>query len=119
MTLRPYRCTVKDQANIDAQIKLLLENEIISLSTSFYFFPVVMVDKKDEGAKKRMCINYIKLNENTLTEHFPMPCIEEMQDLFLGAYWFTTVDIANGFYHIEIAEEDQGKTANEPIRASF
>ncbi|KAH9396074.1 hypothetical protein TYRP_020155 [Tyrophagus putrescentiae] len=55
ISLRPYRCTPEDQANIDQQIAELLEKNMIRVSTSPYSFPVVLVDKKDEGAKTRLC----------------------------------------------------------------
>src|SRR5699024_624441 len=96
ITLRPYRCNEEDQANIDKQINDLLSKDLIRESTSPYAFPVVLVDKKDDGKKARLCINYIKLNEVTESEHYPMPRIEDMKDLFLNAKWFTTIDIASG-----------------------
>lgn len=111
ISLRPYRCTPENQANIDQQIAELLEKKMIRVSTSPYSFPVVLVGKKDEGAKTRLCVNYIKLNDVTLAEVFPMPKIDDMQDRFLGAKYFTTIDVASGFYHVEVKEEDKHKTA--------
>lgn len=119
ITLRPYRCTAEDQAIIDLQIDELLSKGLIRESTSPYSFPVVMVDKKDEGKKARLCINYIKLNEITESEHFPMPKIDDMKDLFLGASWFTTIDIASGFHHIEMFEADKRKTAFSTMNGHY
>ncbi len=119
ITLRPYRTTPPAQHNMDVQVEDFLAKGLIAPSTSPYSFPVVMVDKKDEGKKTRLCVNYIKLNEVTLSEHFPLPHIEEMQDRFLGAKWFTTIDIASGFYHIEMAEEDKEKTAFSTINGHY
>lgn len=116
---RPYRCPANDQSIIDRKIKELLEQKMIRLSTSPYAFPVVLVSKKDEGEKSRFCINYIKLNLITVSELFPMPRIEEMKDHFLGANWFTTVDIASGFYHIEVEEADKPKTAFSTVSGHF
>lgn len=106
-----YRVTAQDQEIIDKKILELLADGIIRVLTSPYWFPFVLVSKKDEVAKSRFCVNFIKLNQITISELFPMPRIEDMKDFFLSARWFTTVDIANGFYHIEVAEENWAKTA--------
>ena len=53
ITIRPYRCTPEDHENIDKQVDDLLKKGLITPSTSPYSFPVVMVDKKNEGKKKR------------------------------------------------------------------
>ncbi|KAH9391919.1 hypothetical protein TYRP_022419 [Tyrophagus putrescentiae] len=119
ITLRPYRCTQADQANIDAQVGELLKKELIRESNSPYSFPVLMVDKKDEGQKTRLCINYIKLNEVTESEHFPMPKIDDMKDLFLNAVWFTTIDIASGFHHVAMHEADKRKTAFSTMNGHY
>lgn len=118
-TLRPYPCKLEMRTLINDQIKIMLSKGLIRDSTSPYSFPVVMVDKKDEGKKTRLCINYIKLNEVTMSEHFPMPKIDEMQDLFLNSAWFTTIDISQGFYHIEMAEEDKAKTAFSTVDGHY
>lgn len=119
VTLRPYRCTIEEQEIIDRLIRELIEKGLIRRSTSPYSFPVVLVDKKDDGKKSRFCIDCIKLNELTLSEHYPMPKIDDMKDLFLNAEWFTTIDIASGFYHIEVAEEDRFKTAFSTINGHY
>ena len=111
INLRPYKCSVEDQTNIDEIIADLLKKEIIQTSTSPYSFPVVMVKKKDDGDKSRMCINYIKLNEISTTESYPMPRIEDIQDLLLDADVFSVLDLASGFWHIEVRPEDRYKTA--------
>ena len=111
INLRPYRTSVEDQKIIDEIITELLHLKIIQHSTSPYSSPIVLVGKKDEGGKSRMCINYIKLNEITETESYPMPRIEDIQDRLLDARVFTAVDIASGFWHIPVKEEDIPKTA--------
>ena len=111
ITLRPYRCSAPDQDNIDKQLLELKQRGFIRDSTSPYSAPIVLVDKKDDGKKARLCVDYRKLNLITLTEHFPMPRIEDIQDKLLNAKFFTTVDIASGFQHIEIRKEDIAKTA--------
>src|SRR5699024_10527986 len=47
ITLRPYKCSVKEQEIIDRHIKVLLEQGLIEKSTSPYSFPVVLAMKRD------------------------------------------------------------------------
>ena len=108
---RPYPCSREDMERIDQQIQDLLDKGLIKKSNSPYSFPVVLVDKKDEGRKTRLCIDYRKLNAVTQTEHYPMPRLVDIEDKLLHARWFSTLDIASGFHHIEIVPEDRHKTS--------
>ena len=58
ISLRPYKTTLDEQKMINSQIEELLSLEIIRPSTSPYSFPIVLVDKKDDGKKSRLCIDY-------------------------------------------------------------
>ena len=111
ITLRPYRCNEKDKETINIMIKELLNQDLIEKSLSAYSFPVVLVDKRDEGTKSRLCIDYRKLNDVTITESFPIPRVIDIEDALLGATYFTTLDLSSGFYHIPVVPEDRPKTA--------
>lgn len=100
INLKPYRTTVKDQERIDQQIKELLERKDIQKSTSNYSFPVVLVNKKDEGEKTRMCIDYRKLNAITIPERYPMPLIQDIENKMLNAEIFTTCNLPQTYQHI-------------------
>jgi hypothetical protein len=108
---RPYPCSRIDQEMIDEQVMKLLDTGLITTSNSPFSFPVVLVDKKDDGKKTRLCIDYRKLNAVTETEHFPMPRMVDIEDKLLGATWFSTLDVSSGFHHIEISQEDRYKTS--------
>lgn len=101
ITFRPYRCSVGDKVKIDQHVAKLLADGVIRPSTSPYSAPVLFVAKKDEGEKVRLCIDYTKLNDVTLSESYPMPILDQIKDLFLDAKWFSTVDVYSGFYHLE------------------
>ena len=58
INLRPYKTTLDEQKLINSQIEELLSLDIIRPSTSPYSFPIVLVDKKDDGKKSRLCIDY-------------------------------------------------------------
>ena len=55
--------------------------------------------------------DYRKLNDITITEHYPMPLISDIEEKLLHAKYFTTLDIVSGFHHVEVAKEDRPKTA--------
>ena len=71
---------------------------------------MVLVDKKDEGKKTRLCIDYRKLNEVTKTEHYPMPRFADIEERLLKAKFFTILDVSQGFHHIKIDPDDRYKT---------
>lgn len=62
------------------QVKSLLENDLIQLSTSPYKSPLMIVPKKRTDGKPeyRMCIGYSELNRKIIPDKFPLPRIEEI-----------------------------------------
>ncbi|KAH8398930.1 hypothetical protein KR222_005069, partial [Zaprionus bogoriensis] len=75
--LYPYPMGVADFVN--EEIKQLLQNGIIRRSRSPYNSPMWVVDKKGLDAngdkKKRLVIDFRKLNERTIADRYPMPSI--------------------------------------------
>ena len=82
---------------------------IIRKSASPWASPVVIVDKKD--GDKRICIDYRKLNKVTKADSYPLPRIDDMLESFRNATWFTTLDLASGYWQVAMHEEDIEKTA--------
>jgi hypothetical protein len=60
------------------QIDELLEKGYIRPSTSPWAATMLFVEKKDRT--KRMCIDYISLNEVTIENKYPLPRIEDLFD---------------------------------------
>ena len=85
------------------------KDDIIRKSTSPWASPVVIVDKKDRTY--RICIDYQKLNKVIKSDAFPLPRIDDMLESFRGAQWFTTLDLASGYWQVEMNLEDVEKTA--------
>src|SRR5438045_1683318 len=83
--------------------------QLIRKSMSPWAAPVVIVKKKD--GTKRFCVDYRGLNKVTKTDRFPLPRIDELLESFRTANWFTTIDLASGYWQVEVAEEDKEKTA--------
>ncbi|UYV71040.1 hypothetical protein LAZ67_8001511, partial [Cordylochernes scorpioides] len=86
-----------------------LQTKLIRISDSPWAFPVVMVSKKD--GNKRMCIDYRRLNEITLDDRQTLPHIQDMFDRLHGSRFFSTLDVAWGFWQIEMDPQSIQKTA--------
>src|SRR5688572_17269997 len=82
---------------------------IVRKSYSPWASPVVIVGKK--GGDKRFCVDYRKLNAVTKVDAYPLPRIDDLLDSLGGANWFSTLDLASGFWQISMQEEDIEKTA--------
>ena len=87
----------------------MLEKGIIRRSCSPYASPVVPVRKKD--GTMRICIDYRQLNARTERDSFPLPRIEETLEALGGAKYFSSLDLANGYFQIAMDEKSISKTA--------
>jgi len=111
--LYPYPMGVAEFVN--SKVQQLLHNGIIRPSKSPYNNPIWVVDKKgvDElgHKKKRMVIDFRKLNQKTVSDKYPIPSISTILSYMGKAQFFTTLDLKSGFHQIELAERDREKTA--------
>lgn len=90
-------------------IQQLLEAEVIRESESPFSSPIVVVKKKSGDI--RLCIDYRKLNTQTVKDSYALPNLEESFSKLTGSKWFTVLDLKSGFYQIEMEEVDKQKTA--------
>ena len=88
----------------------LLESGRIVPSSSPYGAPVLFAEKKGGGGL-RMCIDFRSLNSNTVTDSWPLPCIDEMLARLHGAWHFSKLDLRDGYHQIPIEESDHAKAA--------
>ena len=105
----PYRCSPKEKQAIEKQIKEMLDANIIRESKSPYASPVVMVVKAN--GQMRFCVDYRGINAVTIRDSYPIPRIQELMTAFNGSQLFSTLDMASGYWQIEMAEEDIEKTS--------
>ena len=57
----------------------------------------------------RVCIDYCRLNEETLKDHFPLPFMDQMLERISDRPFYYFLDGYSGYFQIEIAAEDQEK----------
>ena len=96
-------------AFIKEETQKMLSAGIIRESSSDWSSAPVIVEKKNK--KLRLCIDFRQLNTRTHKDKYPLPEIEGILKSFNGAQYYTTLDLASGYWQIMIAEEDRKKTA--------
>lgn len=109
IALRPYRRSQSEYDEIRKQVRDLLSQGKVRISESPWAFPVTLVPKKD--GTRRLCIDYRRLNSITIDDKQPLPRIDEVIDRLRGAQYFSTLDIAWGYWHIEMDPGSIEKTA--------
>ncbi|GJY47524.1 reverse transcriptase domain-containing protein [Tanacetum coccineum] len=58
----------------------------------------------------RVCVDYRKLNEATLKDHFPLPFMDQMLERLAGNEFYYFLDGFLGYFQIPIDPQDQEKT---------
>lgn len=87
----------------------LLSIGVIRESESPFSSPIVVVRKKNGDVQ--LCIDYRKLNLQTIKDAYALPNLEETFAALNGSKWFTVLDLKSGYYQIEVEEADKPKTA--------
>lgn len=104
-----YRVSMAERETLKKEIQKMLEADVIEQSNSAWSSPVVLIPKKD--GSKRFCVDYRKLNAITITENWPVPRIQDILDRLGESTWFTTVDLASGYWQVSIDPNSRQKTA--------
>ena len=111
---RPIRCNPRKLSpkKIKIQEELvdkMLEEGQIEHSVSAWSAPTVLVTKKD--GTTRFCVDYRRLNNSTKKDAFPLPRIDDSLNSLSGQSWFSTLDLASGYWQVRLSEDAKPKTA--------
>ncbi len=98
-----------DLEAVRRHLEELLDAGIIRESESSFSSPIVVVRKKNGDI--RLCIDYRKLNTQTIKDAYALPNLEETFSALRGSKWFSVLDLKSGYYQIELEEKDKPKTA--------
>ena len=70
--------------------------------------PLVVVPKKN--GKLRVCINLKKVNDATISDHYPLPIIDHVIERVVGLEAYSFLDGFSRYNQMSIDPKDQHKT---------
>lgn len=111
---KSYRYPYIHRDEVRDQISKMLNQGIIRPSESAWSSPIWVVPKKSDASGKtkwRVVIDFRKLNEKTYDDKYPIPNINDVLDKLGNCQYFSTLDLASGFYQVEMNPDDIPKTA--------
>ena len=114
---RPVRCGPRRLAPAGLRteqkcVQDMLLGGQIEPSDSLWASPVVLVIKKDGST--RFCVDYHRLNALTTKDAYPLPRIDDSLRLMGNQQWFSTMDLASGYWQVAVSErETQGSLCDK------
>ena len=107
--VRQYKIPLAAYESIQGILDQLLEKRIIRECNSTYNSPIWPVLKPN--GKWRLTIDYRPLNKQVPLSRWPMIHLDQELPKRKGARFFSTVDVANGFWTMKVDPADQYKLA--------
>ena len=105
----PRRMPFAVRQEVARQLQEMQDSGVVQPSSSPWASPVVMVRKKD--GTHRFCVDYRDLNAVTKADTFPLPRIDDLLDQLGKSHYFSTLDLASGYWQIRVHPDSQEKTA--------
>lgn len=107
--VKPYRKPQTEHDLVRTITTDLTSRGFIRPSHSAYGFPSHVVKKKN--GDPRLVIDYRELNKVTVSDKFSIPQIQDVLDRLQGSHYFSTLDMAWGYWHIPMDPVSVPKTA--------
>ena len=105
----PYRIPDKLKDGVREEVLKLVELGIVIPSHSPWASPVVPVPKADGSV--RICVDYRKLNSVTTGDPYYMCTLDEILERVGGSKVMSKLDLAKGYYQIEVEPGSVDRTA--------
>ena len=96
-------------SKMEQLVEDMLDQGVIQHSSSPWASPVVLVKKKD--GSHRFCVDYRRLNSVTKMDVFPLPRVDDTLDMLSQTQFFSTLDLAAGYWQVRKDRASQEKTA--------
>ena len=81
----------------------------MKLSKSLKAFPLLLIKKKTGG--HHIVMDYQKLNSITKKDSYPLPYIENLLNKLGGSIFFSVMDLASGYWQVNLNFQDCEKCA--------
>jgi hypothetical protein len=107
-----FRYSPLEMAEMEKQIKDLLEKGYIEPSSSPFGAPVLFV-KKPRSTELRLVIDYRALNRLTRRNSYSLPRIDLLLDMLAGATCYSSIDLRKAFHQVQLGYE------SDRIRSAF
>lgn len=106
---RDYPRNPAMQQVIKEEISQMLKDGVIERSNSSWSSPVVLIRKP--SGRYRFCIDFRSLNQVSELDAYNLPRINSILEKLRSANFITTLDLANGYWQVPLAEESKPLTA--------
>ena len=103
------RLPIQQRKEVQGMLHDMLKKGVIEHSHSPWASPIVLVKKRD--GSHRFCIDFRRVNAVTKKDAQPLPRIDDTLDVLAGSSWFSTLDLASGYWQVGMEECDREKTA--------
>ena len=91
------------------ELHKIKEQGLIQESLSPWMSLIVIVPKKN--GKRRLCVDYRKLNSVTKKDAYPLPRIDDLLKTFGEAKRFSNLNLASGYWQVFMNENNREKMA--------
>nr|GEY43508.1 reverse transcriptase domain-containing protein [Tanacetum cinerariifolium] len=135
---------VQHQRRVNPKIHDVIKKEVLKLLDAGLIYPIsenplvspvhcvpkkggfTVVENEENGLIPtrlvtgwRVCIDYLKLNEATRKDHFPLPFMDQMLEGLAGNEYYCFLNGFLGYFQIPIDPKDQEKTTFTRMMAIF
>jgi RNase H-like domain found in reverse transcriptase/Reverse transcriptase (RNA-dependent DNA polymerase)/Integrase zinc binding domain/gag-polyprotein putative aspartyl protease len=107
--IKQYRLTPKEKEELEEKVDSFIKKGWIEPSNSSWCSSVLFVPKPNN--KLRFCVDFRALNARTVLDRGNIPHQTELLDSLRGAKVFSALDLASGYYQLELDEQSRPYTA--------
>ena len=97
------------RGKVEQMVEKMLHQGVVQPAKSYWDSPIVLVAKRD--GTTCFCLDYRKLNAVTKMDAYPLPRIDDTIDLLANSQYYSTLDLATGYWQVQADGTTQEKTA--------
>lgn len=114
---RPYPLNPHKRKFVIDKVKEMETQGLIEPSTSGWASPIVLPKKKN--GDYRLCVDLRQVNNQTISDAYPMPDLRNLIKQVSGAKVFSTLDLNSGYWQVEVEEGSRPMTAFSTPRGLY